>query len=381
MIIYVVEPGDTLWKIASRFRIPVEQLMQENGLYQNFPLVVGQAIVIQDNSQPETRGKDIVVNGYAYPFINRDILRNVLPFLTGLPIFSYGFTKNGDLIDLNDQEIIEISRSLGTAPILVFAAIDENYMFSTELLDLLLTSWELQDKVIENILIKMKEKHYNRLDLDFEYISPGNRQAYINFIEKLKIRLNQEGFLLNVDVSPKTSSNQRGLLYEAHDYGAIGAIADTVFIMTYEWGYTYGPPMAVAPLDKVREVMEYALSEIPREKLLMGIPNYGYDWTLPYVSGVTKAEVIGNLEAVQRAADFGAEILYDAAAESPYYYYTDSIGREHIVWFEDARSIQAKLRLVKELDILGIGYWNVMREFPQNWVVLNQEFGIRKYPL
>lgn len=378
MMIYVVQPGDTLWGIADEFRIPIEQLMWENGLEQDSILVVGQALVIRNNSQRERRGKDIVVNGYAYPFIDRGILSSVLPFLTRLSIFSYGFTSEGALIGVDDEEIIDISRSYGAAPIMVLAALDENHMFSTERLDELFADRELQDTLIDNVLSEMKEKRYYGLDLDFEYVNPRNKEEYIAFIEKLTTRLNQEGFSVNVDLAPKVSGDQPGLLYEAHDYPAIGAIADTVFIMTYEWGYTYGPPMAVAPLNKVREVMEYALSEIPREKILMGIPNYGYDWTLPYISGESRAEVVGNLEAVERAAKFGAEILYDPVAQSPYYYYTDEMGKEHMVWFEDARSIQAKLELVKELDILGIGYWNLMRKFPQNWVVLNQEFGIRK---
>ena len=71
-------------------------------------------------------------------------------------------------------------------------------------------------------------------------------------------------------VPPKVSNEQRGLLVEGADYRLIGENADYVFLMTYEWGYTYGPPMAVAPLDKVRQVVEYALSQIPAEKLIFG---------------------------------------------------------------------------------------------------------------
>ena len=71
--------------------------------------------------------------------------------------------------------------------------------------------------------------------------------------------------------------------------GAIGGIADSVLLMTYEWGYTYGPPMAVAPINHVRRVAEYGASVIDPEKIQMGIPNYGYDWPLPFVQGQTRA--------------------------------------------------------------------------------------------
>ena len=147
--------------------------------------------------------------------------------------------------------------------------------------------------------------------------------------------------------------------------------------MTYEWGYTYGPPMAVAPLNQVRQVARYAVSEIPRDKILLGVPNYGYDWTLPYEQGVSRAENIGNQGAVLRAARYGAEIQFDETAQSPFFeYYTG--GRKHIVWFEDVRSIQAKLALAVEFSLLGVGWWNIMRAFNQNWALLSARYDISK---
>ena len=168
---------------------------------------------------------------------------------------------------------------------------------------------------------------------------------------------------------PKTSSNQKGLLYEGIDYARLGEQADRLFLMTYEWGYSYGPPMAVAPLEKVRQVVEYALTQIPAEKLLMGIPNYGYNWMLPYEKGVTKAETIGNVEAVRLAVEYAAPIQYDETAQSPHFTYRNQ-GREQEVWFEDVRSIAAKIELAKEYELYGVGYWNLMRPFRANWIML-----------
>lgn len=130
--------------------------------------------------------------------------------------------------------------------------------------------------------------------------------------------------------------------------------------------------MAVAPLNKVREVVEYALTEIPREKILMGIPNYGYDWTLPYERGITKARLIGNVEAVRIAVENGAVIQFDEVAMSPHFTYTRD-GLTHEVWFEDVRSIEAKLNLARGLELLGVGYWNLMRPFRANWLLLEKE--------
>ena len=144
-----------------------------------------------------------------------------------------------------------------------------------------------------------------------------------------------------------------------------------------KWGYTYGPPMAVAPINQVRKVVEYALTEIPSEKIDLGIPNYGYDWPLPYERGVTKATTIGNVQAVRIAVEQGVEIKFDSLAESPYFTYVEN-GISHEVWFEDVRSLQAKFNLIKEYSLRGCGYWQIMKWFRANWVLLRNQFYIMK---
>ena len=218
----------------------------------------------------------------------------------------------------------------------------------------------------------------NGLDVDFEFVFPQDALPYAAFIRRLRDRLNPLGYPVIVALAPKTSSDQPGLLYEGHSYRDLGEAANRVFLMTYEWGYTYGPPMAVAPLPNVRAVVEYALTEIPAEKLWLGVPNYGYDWPLPFVQGRTKAQSISPQEAVARAVRYGVDIQYSEQAQAPWYRYTDGYGITHEVWFEDARSIQAKLALIPEYGLYGVGYWNLMRPFPQNWQVLNALYDIRE---
>ena len=136
--------------------------------------------------------------------------------------------------------------------------------------------------------------------------------------------------------------------------------------------------MAVAPINQVRRVLDYAITQIPPDKIFLGIPNYGYDWTLPFVQGVSRAESISNVEAVERAARVGAQIQFDEEAWTPFYEYTDADGNDHVVWFEDARSINAKLRLIQEYGLRGAGYWTIMNYFPQNWTLLNSLFDVKK---
>ena len=152
-----------------------------------------------------------------------------------------------------------------------------------------------------------------------------------------------------------------------------------MLLMTYEWGYTYGPPMAVAPINKVREVVEYAVTEIPVEKLDLGIPNYGYDWTLPFVQGASRARLISNVEAVRIAIENDARILFDQTAMSPFFRY-ERDGVQHEVWFEDVRSMREKFHLITEYGLRGMGYWQIMKLFRANWLLLEDTFDITKIP-
>lgn len=374
--VYTARPGDTLLSIAQGHGISVMELLQNNPtLSLERGVSPGQSLVIRFEGG---RSRVITLGGYAYPYIQPEVLERALPFMTSLTIFGYGFTEEGELIAIDDQALINAAYRYQAAPIFLLSSITEDGTFSTQRASLLFNSPALQSRVIDNMLETMTRKGYLGVDIDFEFIESSDAEGYLGFLRNVTQRMHEYGFTVNVDLAPKVSADQPGLLYEAHDYAAIGAIADTVFLMTYEWGYTYGPPMAVAPIDKVRQVAQYAVSEIPPEKILLGLPNYGYDWPLPYEKGVTQATSIGNQYAVDLAARHGAEIAFDERAQSPTFRYVSGAGIEHEVWFEDVRSMQAKFDLMDELGLLGGGYWNLMRPFAQNWALVSDRYGIRK---
>ena len=133
--------------------------------------------------------------------------------------------------------------------------------------------------------------------------------------------------------------------------------------------------MAVAPLNKVRQVVEYALTEIPPEKILLGVPNYGYDWILPFVRGESQAVTIGHVEAVQIAINNGVPIQYDETAQSPFFLY-ERDGVMHEVWFEDVRSLKRKYDLIREFGLRGMGVWQIMRLFRAMWILYGDVFDI-----
>jgi len=321
---------------------------------------------------------DIIVGGYMYPFVEQEVVDLTLPNLSFLAIFTYGITSDGGLIQLDDQALIQASAANNVVPLMVLAAMNSEGSFDSQLAHDILNNPEARVRLVENILTNIKTKGLGGIDFDFEFLFPEDRELYASFVQQTRERLNPEGYMVTVALAPKTYAEQPGPLYEGHDYALLGHAANLVLLMTYEWGYMYGPPMAVAPVNLVRRVLDFAVTQIPREKILMGIPNYGYDWTLPFVQGVSAAEKISNTEAVERAARVGAVIQYDQLAETPFYRYFDELGKEHEVWFENEASIRAKLNLVAEYGLAGVSYWNLMDYFPGNWEVLRSMFNIRK---
>lgn len=374
--VHVVQPGETLAQIAQRYNLTTVELLQLNPFIDFADEIMpGDQITIRNRE--EKRGP-ISVLGYAYPNIDRTVLMKTLPYMTYLTIFTYGITEEGDLIDIDDEELIRIARDFGVAPLMLISTLTEEGTFSNELAHVILNDPVAQNNLIENVLQNLREKNYYGLDIDFEYVLPEDEEAFINFIQNVNDRISPEGYVLFTALAPKTSADQQGLLYEAHNYPRIGEASDDVLLMTYEWGYTYGPPMAVSPVDRVREVLDYAVTEIPRDKIYMGIPNYGYDFMLPYVQGESRADSLSNVGAVDLAARVGAMIQYDEVSQAPYFIYYDDQGRQHRVWFEDARSILAKLDLFSEYGFEGVGYWNIMRYFLQNWLLVSNLYDITK---
>ena len=286
MVIHVVRPGESLSSVAREYGVPLSQLAVDNGLQNDPRLVVGQALVVQFPQQVHTvqpgeslssiarqygmslrqlyrnnpilgggpvlyPGQTLVisyegategvlsVNGYADPFIDKDLLQSTVPYLTFLTPFTYGFTPDGTLVDLDDGVLIAMAKAGGAAPLMHLSTLTGEGGFSNELAHIALTDRTVQDALISNLRRTLEEKGYRGLDVDFEYVFPEDASAYAAFLGRLTALLNPLGYPVIAALAPKTSADQPGLLYEAHNYRAIAEAVNEVLLMTYEWGYTY----------------------------------------------------------------------------------------------------------------------------------------------
>ncbi|WP_047152933.1 LysM peptidoglycan-binding domain-containing protein [Aneurinibacillus tyrosinisolvens] len=369
---HTVRPGETLWMIAERYGITVQAIIRANRIADPARISPGTVLIIPFPKPV------IDVNAYTITPGEEGArqIREVGRYLTYSSPFPYIMREDGGLNAINDTPIIQASFSERVAPILCISNFTPRDPGS-RLAHTILSSTEIQDRLLTNIINIIKTKGYRGLNVDFENVYPQDRELYNQFLERAVERLHPAGYFVSTALAPKTSGEQKGLLYEAHDYPAHGRIVDFVVLMTYEWGYRLGPPQAISPLNQIRRVLDYAVSVIPRNKIFMGFQIYARDWLLPHVQG-QQAETFSPQEAVLRAIRYGAAIQYDPVAQSPFFRYTDAQGRNHEVWFEDARSAQAKFDTAKDYGLRGISYWVLGYRYPQNWLLLEDNFSIRK---
>jgi spore germination protein len=375
--IYTVQEGDSLVSIAEAHNVTVMQLLRNNSFLSDREFIYpGETIVISYNN-----GEKISLNAYAYPFISRQILRKTLPFLTYLTIFNYRSIEVGNIVGDDDTEIIKVAREYGVAPIMSLSTLTYQGKGNIEVVNSILYNEENQNKHIDSILNILSTKDYYGLNISIAHLNQDNRLAYEAYISRLSKRLTEKGYIVFVTITPRVIISFNEITFEKVDYSELGTTATALLLLSYGWGYSVGPPSATTPAYVVREILNYSVSLIPPEKIYIGLSTIGYDWQLPYIIGITKANSLNTDAAIILASNVGATILYDDNSEAPYYEYIDYSTEtpiQHIVWFKDARSIDALVKFVPEYGIQGVSIWNIMSYFSQMWLVINSQYEIVK---
>ena len=372
---YIIQEGDTLEKIANQFNVTVMELLRNNSyLAGQGNLIPGETLVIR---YANTKIGQVAINGYAYSFINLNTLRKTLPYLTYLTIYSYDITQDGILIEIEDTPIIQLAKEYGVAPIML---LNFEEMISMNVQDFkfrILTDAEVQESFINNVLGVIERKGYMGLTFDTPYIYPAYRELYVTFINTLTDRLKERGLIVFNSVSPSSFELVTGVIYSANEIVEISPTVDSTIILTYELATITGVPIAAIDFHTKGELINSIVSLIPPQELQLGISVIGYRWELPYVPGISVGNAISNTRAVQVARDFNIEVQYDYIAEAAYFVYAES-GREFLVRYMDARSVEAYLQLAYRNNINGIAIWNIMECFYDLWLLVNGHFDIIK---
>ena len=380
MRIHVVKSGDSLYSISEKYSVNYQNIARENGINPEDTLVIGQTIVITGTADKPKLGT-IKVNGYAYADISDDVLEKTLSFLTFLSLFSYEAREDGEVtpiaVPAAEDNVIAKAIDAKVKPALVVTNIGANGNFDSNLAHRILNNPIAVDNLIDNLLKAMYTKRYAGLDVDFEYVLPQDREVLNSFLAKCAQKMHGNGFFISCAIPAKEAENTTNVLTGAYDYAAIGSIVDYVTLMTYDWGYPTGRAMAVAPIRNVENTIQFATTQMPPSKILMGIPNYGYDWPVP-ASTSSPGRSISNTAAVALARKHNQAISFDEKSQTPFFGYYDESGKRREVWFEDARSVKAKLELGAKYNLAGFSYWTINRFWPQNWLMLDAMYNVIK---
>lgn len=373
---YTVQEGDTLAGIAEMHHVSLMQLLRNNPyLSDREYLYPGETITISYNTE---KVGSMTIGGYVYSYVKKDILRKTLPFLTYLTVFDYRVDTEGNINDVDDQEIIDTAKEYQVFPMMLVSTLSERGVGSREVAYNILNNPDIQDHMINNILNILKTKGYYGLNQYIQFLSPDNKSQVEDFIIKISTRLKSEGFRFTVTITPRIRIKRTEITYEYMDYSTIAQYTDALLFLSYDWAYSFGPPASITPVNIVSEMIRNIINTVPQEKYVLGFAVIGYDWKLPYIPGYTIANAITSDAAIEIAQFNRVSIQFDAISASPYYFYYNIGGDLHNVWFNDARSIDAITRLIPGYGLSGLSTWNNMYFFTQMWFVINTLYDILK---
>lgn len=203
------------------------------------------------------------------------------------------------------------------------------------------------------------------IDLDYESLATADRAGYSAFIRDAATALHQIQKKLTLTVHAKTSEPGDWSGARAQDWQALGASADEVRVMAYDYSTGDSQPGPIAPVAWVENVLQLAVAEVPHDKIVLGLATYGYDWT----SGEQGQDVQwADAEAIAQAR--GVPVMWDPTTQSPWFAYTDDQGNSHTVWFENERSLKAILDLAVRYHVGGVVLWQMGGEDPAIWNLL-----------
>lgn len=268
-----------------------------------------------------------------------------------------------------DRSMITQAQAAGVKVLALIAnlpAEDEGGDWDAERVAMVIGTDEARARHIEEIVELVRRSNFDGVTIDYEALPGNQRRNFTRFIEELAQALHREGKLLAVALHPKVGEGNPRYANgsQAQDWKQLAQQADHLYLMTYEEHWATSQPGPAASLPWLEEILMYARAHIPADKLFVGIPLYGYDWSdSRRARGLTYADV----QAL--VSTFDPRVEWDSEAGSWHFTYTRD-GQDHEVWFEDARSVQAKLDLIQNLKLSNVAFWRLGDEDQSVWPIV-----------
>lgn len=235
---------------------------------------------------------------------------------------------------------------------------------------------EGRETLVKELVASIKANNLDGIQLDIENVGAAYREKYTDFVKKLREQLPS-----TMEVSVAVAANPTGATtgwLALYDYKALAAVSNYLMVMTYDESYPSDPtPGPVASLPFVEKSIQYALSQAPANKIVLGIPLYGRYWNQDPASNGAGIST----KSIPKLIDqYGGTVRYDTASQSPVATFTIQstdakstvngkvlAAGTYTVWFDNEQSIKAKLKLVGKYQLKGTGSWSLNQEADDTW--------------
>lgn len=357
-MLYTVKYGDSFSSIAQAHNISPAVLSTVNQLDPHIKPIVGQSLIIPDDHKP---ARSVVIHGCVMPNAGDAALACAAPYLTYASVCSCRVQADGSIVPPNDSSIGQRAYSHRIAPLLNITNQRQGGEFSSSLLHEFIHNNESKTAFIEMLLQYLYHCDYIGINFEFDCIYPEDIQICSDFIQRIGSILKKHHLKLFI-----STANITGLLPPVYD------CADYVILLPNLRYHAAQPPAPICPIAETKHAIEKVAAVCETQKLILGLPYCGYNWTLPYKGSIARTVYLNEVPSL--AYRHFADIRYDDTVLSSYFSYYDSAGTEHMVWFHDPRSISARIKLLEEYHLGGISLGNIAPPYRPGWITMTDMY-------
>lgn len=400
MEIHVVQPGESLYRIAAHYGVPLAALLRENERADPNRLTPGECLLVPEKGRTHTvrrgetlasvarqagtdertllrhnsylagqerltPGQTLALGGKARRLAvlggvprNADArtLRRVLPYLDYLAVQTFGFDRTGRVRAAHAEIPVRLAHRYGAKAVFVLTAQDGDGLLSSEAAHRVTADEDLRETLARSAAQNAEAGEWDGVLLDLAYLPGEDRAALSALVREMKARLGGKQLLVAL---PGTES-------PAHDLRALGEAADLCVLANAS--AAHAKPGPAADIGALCRAVKKAVREIPPGKLLCGLASGGWQWALPWREG-QQARPLGGAAAAEQAVLAGAPIRFDERSQTAHYNFWRG-GTEQEVWFEDARSYRSKCALAAEFRLGGVAVMDAVHRNSALWAAV-----------
>ncbi len=368
MKIYTSRPNDSISTVTAAFKLSKADFLSNNALSDPRRLSPGLSLLIADE-KPSFCGN--IELGADFPeSFPADVLSPLMPALSYCCPIHLNISESGELSSPNPSAKVSALRQHGVIPLLGISNLTSSGAYSGASMHLLLNSEDKRSAVIKKAVSCIYDCSCLGIYLEICCLFPSDIDEYLLFIEELSAALKKEGFYFIIALFESESC--------AELCTVINRCCHRVLIPAYDFAHILSPPGPVCDIKELKKRISALCTCICPEKLMPAVSDYALDWKLPWAAG-TRAGILSNACAKDLAIAVSAHVEYDENSSASSFKYTDSLGRKHIIYFEDILSLREKLSLVESFGLSGLYIKRPSNRNKPFLLFSSSQYGFKKY--